>query len=274
MRRTSSNRAGKTHHHWPLQVTANADRYTSSDPYWNRWGSGYFYELQAAFDAYDNRLAHVLNYKGKSSGKVWKEYSEAIMGFDLQNEPMSTKTAECLGTNPPGAAWPCGRAQYMRSVLGADNPIKIITGGIGGDIVHGCTFMSTAVQCPEIDIVAIHRYAGNEAENGGDEWCASVPSYLSHANGKLVFVEEWGVKQYDDAANIVTEYPAQAYDLDKCGIPWLYWEIVPAETCPYNVQSDSIDSFSIFMGSDVDIADPIKKAATTTARQNWTGIVW
>jgi hypothetical protein len=54
MRRTSSNRAGKNHHHRPLQVTANADRYTSSDPYWNKWGSGCFYELQAAFDAYDN----------------------------------------------------------------------------------------------------------------------------------------------------------------------------------------------------------------------------
>ncbi|KAI6781132.1 uncharacterized protein J7T54_002488 [Emericellopsis cladophorae] len=37
-----------------------------------------------AFDAYDNRLTHTLNYKGGHSGKVWKEWPEAIVSFNLQ----------------------------------------------------------------------------------------------------------------------------------------------------------------------------------------------
>lgn len=54
------------------------------DAYYNKWGPGYFYELQEAFDAYDARLSHILNHKGVTSGRVWKEWTEAIMGFNLQ----------------------------------------------------------------------------------------------------------------------------------------------------------------------------------------------
>ena len=79
------------------------------------------------------------------------------MGFDLQNEPMATKTSECTGS--AGANWPCGRATHMRDVLGSNNPIKVMTGGIGGDIVQGCTFMPAAVNCPAVDVISIHRFA-------------------------------------------------------------------------------------------------------------------
>ena len=205
---------------------------------------------------------------------MWKNYTEAIMAFDLQNEPMATKTAECKGSNPAGANWPCGRATHMRSVLGSSNPIKIATGGVGGDISQGCNFMAAAVNCPAIDILSIHRYAGNEASNGGNEWGGSAQSWIDQAKGKLVMVEEWGVRQYQGFANIVTEYAAQANDLSGSGIPWLYWQIVPTKDCNYDPNNDGDDSFSIFQGSSVDIAGPIKKAASTTARQDWTGIVW
>lgn len=61
------------------------------------------------------------------------------MGFDIQNEPMQYSNGICkAGTN----TFLCDRANTIRSVLGANNPIKIITGGIGGDSVHGCTFVS------------------------------------------------------------------------------------------------------------------------------------
>ncbi|KAI1424971.1 glycoside hydrolase [Xylaria sp. FL1777] len=243
----------------------------SPDPYWNRYGSGYFYEQQAAFDDYDARLSHVLNYRGKTSGKLWKDWSEAIMAFDLQNEPMSTKTSECL--TDAGAEWVCGRAQHMRSVLGATNPIKISSGGIGGDISKGCTFMPAAVNCGQLDIIAIHRYAGTLAANP-NEWSASAPGYVSNANGKLVYIEEWGVKQYQGAANAAVEYPAQANDMNKVGLPWLYWQIVPAETCSYDPKNDQSDSFSIIMGSGVDVASAMKKAAQVSGLQDWKGIVY
>lgn len=122
------------------------------DAYNARFGSGYFYEQQEAFDIYDKRLTHILNYKGKYSGKVWKNWHEGIMAFDLQNEPMTTKTSECTSGDTHG--WACGRARHIRQVLGADNPIKVATGGFGGDIVHGCNFMEAATKCDAIDLIS------------------------------------------------------------------------------------------------------------------------
>lgn len=243
----------------------------SSDPYWNQFGSGYFYEQQAAFDAYDARLSHVLNYKGKSSGQVWKDWNQAIMAFDLQNEPMSTKVEECQ--SGAGAAWVCGRAQHMRSVLGGDNPIKVSSGGIGGDISKSCNFMDAAVNCAQLDMIAVHRYAGNLASNPG-EWSGAAAGYVSSAKGKLVYVEEWGVRQYQGAADAASEYPAQANDMNKAGLPWLYWQIVPPATCSYDPKNDGSDSFSIFAGSSVDIAGAMKGASQTTGLQDWTGILY
>ncbi|GAP88806.1 putative glycoside hydrolase family 5 protein [Rosellinia necatrix] len=243
----------------------------SSDPYWNRYGSGYFYEQQAAFNEYDARLTHVLNYKGKSSGRIWKDWSQAIMAFDLQNEPMATKVEECQ--NGAGAAWVCGRAQHMRSVLGASNPIKISSGGIGGDISKNCNFMAAAVNCEQLDMIAVHRYAGNIASNPG-EWSNSAAGYVSSAKGKLVYVEEWGVRQYQGAANAAVEYPAQAKDMNKVGLPWLYWQVVPPATCNYDPKNDGSDSFSIFQGSSVDIAGAMRGATQTSGLQDWTGILY
>ncbi|KAI0975228.1 glycoside hydrolase [Xylaria arbuscula] len=250
---------------------ANQFKSGSKDPYWVKYGSGYFYEQQAAFDDYDARLSHVLNYKGKTSGKVWKEWSDAIMAFDLQNEPMSTKTSEC--TSGAGAAWVCGRAQHIRSVLGDDSPIKISSGGIGGDISKGCNFMDAAVNCAELDLIAIHRYAGSEASNP-NEWSGAASGYVSSAKNKLVYVEEWGVRQYQGAADPAVEYPAQANDMNKVGLPWVYWQIVPAETCSYDPKNDGDDSFSIFQGSNVDVASAMKAASSATGLQDWTGIVY
>ncbi|KAF4446656.1 hypothetical protein F53441_9697 [Fusarium austroafricanum] len=55
------------------------------DAYWAKWGAGDFYQKQDAFDAYDARLSYILNYKGATSGKVWKNWPQAIFSFNLQN---------------------------------------------------------------------------------------------------------------------------------------------------------------------------------------------
>ncbi|KAI0117633.1 glycoside hydrolase [Hypoxylon sp. NC0597] len=250
---------------------ANQFRDGTGDPYQDRYGSGYFYEQQAAFDDYDARLSHVLNYKGEFSGQVWKDWSDAIMAFDLQNEPMSTKTSEC--TTTAGANWVCGRAQHMRSILGVNNPIRISSGGIGGDISKGCTFMPAAINCDQLDMIAIHRYAGNLANNP-NEWSNSASGYLEQANGKLVYVEEWGVRQYQGAGDAAAEYPAQGNDMNKVGLPWLYWQIVPAESCNYDPTQDEDDSFSIFVNSNVDIGGAMRGAASTPGLQDWSDILY
>lgn len=131
--------------------------YASKDIYCSTYGPGYFYEQQAAFTAYDNRLKYILNYKGKYSGQVWKNWHQAIFAFDVQNEPFSAQiesgiSSDCNNNDPAG--WFCGRAANIRSTLGANNPIKIGSGGIGGDISHNCNFMAAALACPELDIVS------------------------------------------------------------------------------------------------------------------------
>ncbi|KAI4868781.1 hypothetical protein F4820DRAFT_444699 [Hypoxylon rubiginosum] len=102
------------------------------DVYSDKWSKTKFYTSHEAFEAYDKRIDHTLQYKGAHSGKVvWTEWSDAIMTFDLHNEPMSPNTSICKNNNPYG--WLCGRAKHMRQTLGPDNTIRIATGGVGGD---------------------------------------------------------------------------------------------------------------------------------------------
>ncbi|XXG96871.1 hypothetical protein Hte_003162 [Hypoxylon texense] len=240
------------------------------DVYSDKWGKTKFYTSQDAFDAYDKRVDHILKYKGAHSGKVWKEWSDAIMAFDLQNEPMSPDTSVCKNDDPQG--WLCGRAKHMRATLGADNPIRIATGGVGGDISHGCAFARAATRCAEVDLVAVHRYGGRQASSPG-QWSSGAGQWVDQAGGKLVFVEEWGVDT--GSSDPETELPAQAGDLNKVGMPNLYWQFLPKQSggCSYNPKSDSGDKFGIFVEGDTDIASVVKGASSADAIQDWSKIM-
>lgn len=72
------------------------------------------------------------------------------MGFDLQNEPFASETSKCQQYS--AEEWICGRASHMRDVLGADSPIQIASGGFGGDISHGCTFVG--MSCEKLDVLS------------------------------------------------------------------------------------------------------------------------
>lgn len=121
-----------------------------NDIYGQTYGAGYFYEDSAAIQAFDNRISAILNYEGAHSGRVWKDWSEVIMGFNLQNEPFASETSKCFLDSAED--WICGRSVHMREVLGANNPIKVASGGFGGDISHGCTFVGMG--CGSLDIVS------------------------------------------------------------------------------------------------------------------------
>lgn len=185
------------------------------------------------------------------------------MGFDLQNEPMTAKTSVC--TDGDVHNWVCGRATHMRDELGADNPILVISGGIGGDYSHDCTFISTAVDCDALDAIAIHRYASVPGN-----WAPSADSWVSKANGKLVFVEEWGINaaSYDQSSAFTSE----TADFNSVGLPNMYWQIIlPAvEGCEYDAASDSGDQFGIvYNNSGVDISGAMYDASSSDALQDW-----
>ncbi|KAI2785104.1 glycoside hydrolase family 5 protein [Daldinia loculata] len=239
----------------------------SRDVY-TKFGKSGFYSSEDAIQAYDNRIDHTLNYKGAHSGQVWKSWSDAIMAFDLQNEPMSPDLSVCKNNDQKN--WLCGRAKKFRNVLGANNKIQIATGGIGGDISHDCTFIEAAAQCPEIDLIAIHRYAGSQSNNPG-QWSGGAKKWVQQAGGKLIFVEEWGVNTAANSAK--SELPAQANDINKVGLPNLYWQFLPKKACSYDPRQDSGDHFGIFVEGDVDIASVVKGASDANALQDWSKVI-
>ncbi|EXA35019.1 hypothetical protein FOQG_08867 [Fusarium oxysporum f. sp. raphani 54005] len=236
------------------------------DAYWARWGSGYFYEKQDAFDAYDARLSYILNYKGTYSGKVWKNWPKAIFSFNLQNEPMTPGPSNCKNGDPSG--WACGRATFMRNA-GLDSHILISTGGLGGDFSHGCTFLPAVTQCKAIDAISVHRYASVPGM-----WGANLPNWLNQANGKKVYLEEWGVdsQQYDQKSAFVSE----VNDMNSAGLPNMYWQLLPPSSggCSYNPKNDAGDPFGIYTNSGVNLAGPINDATSSGAAQDWTGSLY
>ncbi|KAK9419445.1 putative mannan endo-1,4-beta-mannosidase [Seiridium unicorne] len=250
----------------------------NSDAYCKKWGSSSFYTDQNAATQYDKRIDYILNYQGKTSGKAWKEWGDAIMGFDIQvkledmqsNEPFNAKASVCKDSN--AAKWVCDRATHMRETLGSDNKIQVSTGGLGGDISNGCTFIESATSCKALDLIAVHKYAGAQSSNPG-QWSGAAQSWISQANGKKVYVEEWGVNSKNTDPK--TDFPAESEDIIKGQLPYLYWQVLPdvADGCSYSPKNDE-DPFGIFVGSGVDFKTEFEKAADSDAAQDWTGIVW
>ncbi|CAJ2505938.1 Uu.00g000680.m01.CDS01 [Anthostomella pinea] len=240
------------------------------DVYFDKWGAKSFYTDSDALDAYKKRIDYIFNYQGKTSGKVWKNWGDAIMAFDLQNEPMSADNSVCTGGDT--GKWLCQTAQHMRETLGADNPIKIATGGIGGDDSHGCTTLSAATQCDQIDLIAAHKYAGKQSSNPS-QWSNSASNWISKSNGKLVFVEEWGVNT--GSSDPTTELAAEADDINSVAVPNLYWQFLPKQDsgCSYDPKNDSGDKFGIYVESDTDIAAVMKQSSDADAKQDWSGII-
>lgn len=107
---------------------------------------------------YDNRLKHILEYQGQHMKKPWKDLHDLIIAFDVQNEPLlaykETGTYGVCSIPESAKQWVCKRATNMRKVLGADNPIKIASGGIGGDAYNQCSFLDEAMKCPALDAIA------------------------------------------------------------------------------------------------------------------------
>ena len=80
----------------------------------------------------------------------------------------------------------------MCSELGAENLIKIASGGVGGSNEYNAKFAPWVVSCPRLDIVSVHYYY-----DGG--WADH--DYIAEGQGKLVLIEEWQSIQGDGQAS-------------------------------------------------------------------------
>lgn len=179
---------------------------------------------------------------------------------------MTPKLDVCTGGDAKG--WICGRATHLRNELGADNPIFVTSGGIGGDFSHGCTFIEAATSCGALDAIAVHRYASVPGN-----WAASAQGWVGEAGGKLVYLEEWGVDKasYDQSA----AFPSETAEMNSVGLPSMYWQVILPDVagCAYDPAQDSGDHFGIALDSGVDVSGPMHQAAQSKALQDWTGVI-
>lgn len=180
---------------------------------------------------------------------------------------MTPGPSNCGNNDPYG--WACGRARKLRSLLGSNANTLVSTGGLGGDISHGCTFNTAVTQCDAVDAISIHRYASVPGR-----WSSSTSGWISQSNGKKVYLEEWGIDstKYDQKSNFVSE----VNDMNSVGLPSMYWQILPPATssCSYSPNKDGGDPFGIFYNSGTNFAGPMNGATGVTAAQDWTGSVY
>lgn len=192
---------------------------------------------------------------------------KGLLLIKLKNEPMTPDPSVCQGGDTQG--WLCGRATHLRNELGPDNPIIVSTGGVGGDISHDCTFVPAVTECDAVDAISVHRYASVPGY-----WEYALPTWLDEANGKLVYLEEWGIDT--SVYNQAEAFPSEVRVMNSVGLPGIYWQILPpvVEGCPYDPAEDEGDHFGIFTDSGVDLCGPMKEATEVTAAQDWSGIVY
>ncbi|CAG8955814.1 hypothetical protein HYFRA_00011683 [Hymenoscyphus fraxineus] len=260
-----------------LLPPAGADKgYNGIDIYGSTYkSSDNFYSSVTAKGQYDNRLASILDYKSKAfGGKAWKDLSEVILAFDIQNEPMIA-SKEKLQNNDPDD-WICGRAGNMRKVMA--NSREDSTGGLGGSEYsgHELNLIDKALNCQAIDLIAIHGYMTQASQ-----WAPYMPELSNKAaqKGKLVFVEEWGVgsdSSYDSVAK-------QAAVFTDAGVPWMYWQIIPGKSidescsggcCHSGLSSTPNEAFEVGITSKrADFKTLMGAANSKPATQDWTGIL-
>ncbi|XMA10362.1 hypothetical protein WAI453_003153 [Rhynchosporium graminicola] len=238
-----------------------------------------FYASSTAKQQYDNRLASILNYKSPAFGKQWKDLSEVILAFDLQNEPLIASPGKASNNDPDD--WLCERASNMKKLIGSSG-VKIATGGIGGSEYsgHELNIIDKALNCSAIDILAVHGYMTKASQ-----WAAYIPKLADQgaAQGKLVMVEEWGVgndSSYDSIAK-------QAAIFNDAGVPWLYWMIIPGKSidescseptapacCHKGLSTNANEAFEVGVTSPrADFETLIGNANAATGRQDWSGYV-
>ena len=206
-----------------LPPAGSSTGYNGCDVYCKKYGSSdTFYSSTAAKADYDNRIAHILNFKSPNFGKAWSQLSEVIMAFDIQNEPLIASPGKLQANDPDD--WLCGRAGNMKKIINGSG-VRIATGGVGGSEYqnHEYNIISKVLYCSAVDILSVHGYMSTV---GG--WSPYVPSLEKTAagQGKHLMVEEWGV------STVNGQFDAQAANFNSYGIPWVstLFRLGPAST--------------------------------------------
>ncbi len=186
----------------------NVQEGNGCDVYCKTYGTS-FYSSSTAQRQFDARVKAILTYVSPSHGIPWGAWSDAILAFDIENEPFQF-TSDGANNDPSG--WLCNRAKNFKTYI-TDPKIKVATGGIGGDASHNHNMLPATLACSYIDLMSVHAYVGDASS-----WGYDLPGYESScaANNKLLYVEEWGV-----TTTYSSNFNQQSAAIDALGYPWV-----------------------------------------------------
>ncbi|PNP40479.1 hypothetical protein TGAMA5MH_07476 [Trichoderma gamsii] len=227
------------------------------DIYCHTYGTSFYSNSQAQAQ-YDARIKAILTYKSPSSGLAWGNWSEAILAFDLENEPFQFTSD---GANNDPSNWLCNRAANFKKYI-TDSNIKVATGGIGGDQSHGHNMLPKALSCPSIDLMSVHAYVGSAST-----WGNIMPGFEASAasNNKLVYIEEWGV-----ATSYSSNFNDQSAAINNIAYPWMIPGSDGTQSCNSGCCT-GYDGFEVgFNSGKGNLQYAISQANTKTTKQDWS----
>eukprot|EP00798_Chlamydomonas_sp_ICE-L_P004289 gene4289-14399_t len=168
-----------------------------------------FYNNPAAAADMDRRFAHILNHRNKFfKNRPWSSLSEAILGFDIQNEGQTHSPNGVIANRD----WICSRATLVKPKLSAG--ILVMTGG--GAYIWD-SVIEEHFQCPAIDVVCVHTFGD------ASQISRELPAAIQNANkyGKRMILQEFGSTGADKPSSLNSKILA-SMDL---GLPWMVWQI-------------------------------------------------
>eukprot|EP00798_Chlamydomonas_sp_ICE-L_P032518 gene32518-17230_t len=168
-----------------------------------------FYNNPAAAADMDKRFAHILDHQNPFfNDRPWSSLSEAILGFDIQNEGQARSPNRVIANRD----WICSRAKLVKPKLSAG--ILVMTGG-GAEIWD--SVIVEHFECPAIDVVCAHTY---DASQISEELPAAIHNAKQY--GKRMILQEFGSAGTGKSRSLNSMILA-SMDL---GLPWMVWQVM------------------------------------------------
>jgi len=173
-----------------------ADAYAKAHP------GAAFYAEPSARAAFRRRIEHVLNYRGPSTGRAWRELGDALFAWELQGE--------CRWFHAP--EWVDDMAFYVKQLAPEH---KVACGGLGR-VTEGDLARDTVRASASVDLW-LYRPSSEPADKA---------AALLRALGRPWIVADFGgVREDPHAARKSIEAGLKA--ARECKAPWIFWSLGP-----------------------------------------------
>eukprot|EP00470_Lotharella_oceanica_P017231 CAMPEP_0170187706 /NCGR_PEP_ID=MMETSP0040_2-20121228/42373_1 /TAXON_ID=641309 /ORGANISM="Lotharella oceanica, Strain CCMP622" /LENGTH=437 /DNA_ID=CAMNT_0010434805 /DNA_START=85 /DNA_END=1395 /DNA_ORIENTATION=- len=220
------------------------DRYASDFPQIQCDDPTYFYKDATVTEQYAARIRHVMRHRNPYLGnKTWGDSSmEAIAMISPQNEQQGGNTFPGAPYNYNNDSWLCTMAKVVRDELIGDG-ILISSGG-GGNFQE--SIRAETLNCPNVDILALHDYDGYP-----EDLFHYSKQALDAADGtKRIIWEEFGSSRRNDERY----YSELMLNASAHGFPIFPWEFLRC----HDAFTDGQYNYEFYNTSDPRFSGPYK----------------